>query len=92
METYRSKSAIVLWRLKERGFSESSIRGYRRIFSSIENYLNEKEVIYSPDLGEEMLALNEDAFFKDHGPRSLVFGNWDHLAFCFRRNPWSRGS
>ncbi len=67
METYRFKSAIVLWRLKERGFSEASIRGYRRIYSSIENYLNEKEVIYSPDLGEEMLALNEDAFFKEPG-------------------------
>lgn len=67
METYRFKSAIVLWRLKERGFSETSIRKYRKIFSSIENYLNEKEVIYSPELGEEMLAFNEDAFFKEPG-------------------------
>ena len=67
METYRIKSAIVLWRLKERGFSEASIRGYRRIFSSIESYLEEKEVVYSPELGEKMLDLNENAFFKEPG-------------------------
>ena len=67
MEKYRFKSAVVLWRLKERGYSEASIQSYRRIFSSIENYLNEKGVVYSPALGEEMLALNEDAFFKEPG-------------------------
>ena len=67
MEIYRFRTAVVLWRLKENGFSESSIRSYRRIFSSIENYLKEKGVIYSPELGEEMLALNEDAFFKHPG-------------------------
>ena len=67
MEKYRFKSAVVLWQLKERGYSEASIQSYRRIFSSIENYLNEKGVVYSPALGEEMLALNEDAFFKEPG-------------------------
>ena len=63
METFKKNSAIVIECLKKRDFSETSVRKYEMIYSSIENYLNEKGVIYSPELGNEMLLLDQDSFF-----------------------------
>ncbi len=67
MEKYKFKTAVVIWRLKERGYSKTSIQKYRKIYASIENYLIENGLIYSPVLGEKMLAKNEDDFFKMSG-------------------------
>ncbi len=67
MDNYQLKTAIVIYRMRQRGFSEQSIQSYKKIFASIESYLHKKEVVYSPELGEKMLALNDDAFFTEAG-------------------------
>ena len=67
MDTFIKNRAIVIDCLKRRDFSEVSVNKYEKIYSSIEHYLNEKGVIYSPELGEEMLLLEKDAFFTVKG-------------------------
>lgn len=67
MDTFKKNRAIVIDCLKRRDFSEKSVNCYEKIYSSIEHYLDEKGVIYSPELGEEMLLLEQDAFFTVKG-------------------------
>lgn len=67
MDTFKKNRAIVIDCLKRRDFSEASVNNYEKIYSSIEHYLNERGVIYSPKLGEEMLLLEQDAFFTVKG-------------------------
>jgi len=67
MKDYRFKCSIVIFRLKEKGFSEKSIQSYRKVYAAIDDYVTEKGVIYSPELGEKMLLINEDSFFQVPG-------------------------
>lgn len=67
MKDYRFRCSIVISRLKEKGFSEKSILSYRKVYAAIGDYVNEKGVIYSPELGEKMLLINDDAFFQVSG-------------------------
>ena len=67
MKDYHFRCSIVIFRLKEKGFSEKSIQSYRKAYAAIGDYLNEKGVIYSPELGEKMLHINDDAFFQVYG-------------------------
>lgn len=63
MNRFQKNCAIVIDCLRERNYSEASIHAYELIFSKMDSYLNSKGVIYSPELGEEMLFHNEDSFF-----------------------------
>ena len=67
MKDFHFRCSIVIFRLKEKGFSEKSIQSYRKVYAAIGDYVNEKGVIYSPELGEKMLLINDDAFFQVSG-------------------------
>lgn len=67
MSEYQKNTATVISRLRERNYSGASIQHYEKIFSSISIYLDSKGVVYSPELGEEMLQKNDDTFFTVKG-------------------------
>ena len=63
MITFQKNSAAVIAFLKENHYSERTIRNYEKIYANAEAYLHNREVVYSPEVGEEMLRTQEDLFF-----------------------------
>ena len=63
MSQFKKNAATVVSFLKERGYSKQTICNYEKTYLTIEDYLEQKEVIYSPETGESMLHNGDNSFF-----------------------------
>lgn len=62
-KVFQRNAAIVLSVLTERGYSEKSIKSYDAIFKAMSGFLEAKDLLYTPSLGDRLAEENADEFF-----------------------------
>ena len=60
MEKFKTNANIVLDFMTEHHYSEHSLYQYRKIYDTMENYMMENALSYSPELGKEWLSSGSD--------------------------------
>ena len=67
MNEFEKNAAIVIARLKQRGFSERTIANHEKIYQALHNYLTKEGMHYTPELGVLLLEENYDEVFEVKG-------------------------
>lgn len=64
MVKYDNSVSTVLACLKEKGFSERTIKIYKKLYRAVREYLVKTSQIYTPELGNLLLEQKDDEAFQ----------------------------
>lgn len=67
MSEFKKIAAIVIARLRQRGFSERTIANHEKLYQAMHNYFTKEGIHYTPELGALLLEENNDKVFEVKG-------------------------